>query len=412
MSGKGECGGVSIVQKFLNEQKEKEKKKKKKVLVADDFFSKEKWILAAAEIADKIVANDDGGGVGTHIGRFTHPSAKVSPIISKINFKNDGYLHSGNVKCELDGFGNAKYTPILKFLLMPMSDGETVIEHLEKNSQEIRVEMGISETDYNKVRVSFLALKRDSQEKVTDTRIKQVYFPVGDRYHLLSLLTPSGLLGEIKHRIKKMEDKKKEVKNEKNEKYGENYEEVLNLTKMKIGGSNFQNVSVNNKGEVLLLESKPPSAKKMKLRRPINDFFINTLWIKRFTEDFEDLHSLFKDNRNNKEVRDRVEKVLGGLIDNVMINVYELRKDEPGWSIAIRYADLPQGQKIWLDNEYAVLRETSDEWIDEVTSSFARWILTTYKSLFGSERVPIGDEEARFFRKQIKCVLLWDRGGI
>ncbi len=45
-------------------------------------------------------------------------------------------------------------------------------------------------------------LPAEKSVKATSERIKQVYFPVTDGYHLLSVLTPSGITFKLK-RLKK-----------------------------------------------------------------------------------------------------------------------------------------------------------------------------------------------------------------
>ena len=60
---------------------------------------------------------------------------KVSSIVANATFKADGYLRTGNVK-ELaqDALGNAAALDVYKFLMLKMSDGNTLLQHLQDDS--------------------------------------------------------------------------------------------------------------------------------------------------------------------------------------------------------------------------------------------------------------------------------------
>jgi CRISPR-associated protein Csy1 len=58
----------------------------------------------------------------SHPSKFSHPSAKTSSVIAKVEQSNDGYLRSGNVDYSLDVFGNAAAMDVFKFLSLPLNE--------------------------------------------------------------------------------------------------------------------------------------------------------------------------------------------------------------------------------------------------------------------------------------------------
>jgi len=385
--------------KFLEKEQEKWLKKNKTIM------PKEKLDELTTKADGQYLIEASRLSFSSHVCKFSHPDSKTSPVIAVGSFKNDGYLRSGNVVCKnenrLDVVRNAKSSPIGKFLLVIMEDGKTVIEHLKMDSAEIRRELETMQEDFVRLRAVFLAVKKNDQDQVSDERVKQVYFPVDDHYHLLSLLTSSLMVSEAKGRI---EEIGKQV--------GQDYDVIRNLTVIRFGGDNPQNISeliTRNNGKVYLLSSCPPSLSNRAVIRPRKDFFANTLRSASFTEDFRYLHDLFTYPRNNLSVRDKIKKILNGIIDNVMLSVDRLRKQGAGWSDADRYSKLPLVQKIWLDDIHAEMRNENEEWLGEVSLSFARWIRFTYEKILKHDCIRLGDGELAFFQELVETALKQDR---
>ena len=414
---------MGAISEYLEKRKEKWLKNKTKADMseaqiieltteAQEKFSMGKWIPAAA-VSARQVSLAEASGIATHVCKFSHPDAKGSPIIARRSYKNDGYLHSGNSKCELDIFGNAAAAPVFDFLLATMDDGRTVIEHLESDSDIIRQELGYSTEKYEQVKADFLALKKDHQEIKSDERIKQVYFPVGDDYHLLSLLTSSGLVQALQDRVNEMRGKAISSRIGSNEDNDKDYEEIYDLTEIAFGGSKPQNISVlnsRNKGRAYLLSSCPPAIAKREITRPRQDFFSNTLQSRKFSEDFQYLHTLFICDRNNLAIRNKIKHTLHVIIDKVMTVVYQLREIDAGWSKADSYSHLPLAQKIWLDDMHAEQRDKDSEWLDEIALSFARWLIRAYEKVLKDDSIMLGDGEMAFLQGQVETALLEDKG--
>ena len=399
---------VGVILDYLNQRREQEKDEKKK-----EKISLENWIPDAAKRAKWL-------SLATHVCRFSHPDANATPVIAKISFRNDGYLCSGNTCCEkakhqLDAWG-ASAMDVFEFLFVKMPDGYTILEHLERDSEQIRKELIFFEENYEELRQNFLTIKENNKKMTTDERVKQVYFPLGgDQYHLLSILTPSIVLSEMRSRINELRQKSIDAKTGKNERQGQDYAELYNLTEIGFGGAKPQNISVinmSNGGKAYLLSSCPPSIANREVIRPKIDFFANTLRRNSFKQDFQYLHTLLICDRNNLAMRDKIKRTIQNIVDQVMVSAYQLRGLENGWSQKSGYEQLPMAQKNWLDDFYVVVRQEDDKWLEEISRSFARWIMQTYEKILKDDRIALGDGELLFLQKQVAEALREEKEGL
>ncbi|RUT65224.1 CRISPR-associated protein Csy1 [Morganella morganii] len=207
------------------------------------------WLSDAAKRAKQL-------SLTTHPLAFTHPGAcksrcgKVStvPAGTGVKKKNDGFLRSGNTEVPPDAEGNAAALEIYTFLMLRMKDGKMLLTHLCEESELAKRILG--KENYRTLRAGFLQILSGTKTAITSPKIKQIFFPVPadggvTGYHLLSVLTPSGLLFELRRRL--------------------NISGVHPrcLVVIHIGGSKPQNISalnMRNKGKACLLLSIPPGA--------------------------------------------------------------------------------------------------------------------------------------------------------
>ncbi len=378
---------------FLNNRKEqwlKEKLKKAKdetecldlTQQANSKFSREQWLPDAAKRGSQL-------SMVSHPSKFSHPSAKTSNILVSAQLRGDGYLRSGNVGYQLDVFGNAAAMDVYKFLMISLSNAKTVLESLEQDDEIVKSLLSGLSVDYEELKTNFLSIKAVDEQIKTDRLVKQVYFPTGVlEYHLLSILTPSGLLTEVKQRIDdlRFSEKTKQAKEDKRKNnYNANgFADIYDLTVTAYGGTQPQNISVlnsQNAGRAYLLSSIPPSLEKRNVRLPKFDFFKQCLYRKNFQESFKNLHKLMQLEINNINIRDAIHKIIGFIVDDVLSAAFKIRQYESGWSRSGVYLNLPLAQKIWLDDAYLEKRLEQNEWRDEVSQAIARWVLRTYKDL-------------------------------
>ena len=182
----------------------------------------------------------------THPPKFTHPSSDTSKIICDINnYKSDGLLKCGNVKkIDIDADLSAAYLKVYDFLNLILEDGKKVFEHILENTSFAKRLLNISGYSADDLRTKFLKfiISNDKPNK-TDYRIKQVYFPIGKHeYHLLSILTNSGIVFELKNRINILRSNAKNTrKNRKDNEYIEPsyYRKMFDLTIIGYGGTKF-----------------------------------------------------------------------------------------------------------------------------------------------------------------------------
>ncbi len=358
---------------------------------ASEKFCLDNWLPDAAKRSGWL-------SIITHPSKFSHPSAKTSAVIAQAESKADGFLRSGNVAAEFDVLGNAAALDVYKFLSLQLSDGQTVLTHLEKNSDTIQQQFTLSTVPFSEIKQGLLTIKQASETAKTSEKIKQVYFPVDDDYHLLSILTPSGLMFKLKEKVNQLRfsDEAKQAREDRRaEKHNEQgFDELYNLAVIGFGGTKPQNISVlnsQNGGTAYLLPSPPPQLEIRTLRRPHKSFFEESLYFKDYQESFENLHELLAVNYNNINIRDGRDDIIVFIAKQVMEKVKRFRELEADWS---EKTSLPQAQKIWLDAAFTEQRENESEWLDDVMSSFVRWFRIAYEKSVGKDKaIFMGDVE-------------------
>lgn len=387
---------------FLNERKDlwlkdRLKKAESETVIAelqrqaDDKFSLKVWLPDAAKRVAQLF-------MVSHPSKFSHPSAKTSSVIAQAKQQNDGYLRSGNVNYSFDVFGNAAAMDVFKFLSLPLTEKLTVLEGFEQQDEDLKKLLMDDNLDFESFSAAFLKIKATDTSVKTDHLVKQVYFPIDqDEYHLLSILTPSGLVTRLKQTIDEIRfsETTKQAKEfrKKNEHHTEGYADIYELTVTAYGGTQPQNVSVlnsQNAGRAYLLSSCPPVFEKRKVKLPNKDFFKQCLYQKNFTSEFNELkkyiHASDKElSINNRHTRKKIKRLLQQIIQEILFNAFCIRKNLRGWTERENYQNLILEQKIWLDDLNFEKREIESEWRDEIARRIAKWILDSYEDFLGSK---------------------------
>ncbi len=352
---------------------------------ANDKFSLANWLIDASNRAGQL-------SITTHPAKFVHPNAKTTSIIATCKQENDGLLRSGNISVDLDVFGNAAALDVEKFLRIKLPDNKTILQHLEDNTDFIQTQFDIKGVNFNEIRNNFLKIKTSDLNQ-TSEKLKQVYFPVKDDYHLLSILIPSGIVYKLKQRINaiRFSDENKEMREalSKQVMITGKIEDVRDLTALGYGGTKPQNISTlnnQNGGISLLLSSMPPLLKKRKVQPPKTDFFDNCLWDNLFKEDFKDFHQVLSDRKNNKPIRDKRDDIVLNSIAKVQRLITEIRKAGVGWSESDNYSDLDEWQKVWLDDKNQDIR-VNKNYLQQAQSGFANWFIGNYKKSITGNKI-------------------------
>jgi len=395
----------SAIQGFLNDRKEAWLKKKIKSnsseeekanleQQANEEFSLAVWLPSAAKRAKQLF-------LVSHPGKFTHPSAKISSVIASATQAADGFLRTGNVQAELDVFGNAAAMDVYKFLSLELSDGKSILSHLELATPEIEQQLTIPTVSFNEIAQGLLAIKQDDDSIVkTSGKVKQVYFPVDESYHLLSVLTPSSLMYKLKERINTMRfsDEAKEAREakKKNHDHANALSEIYGLSVIGFGGTKPQNISVlnsQNHGQSYLLSSAPPVLQARTVQPPRKNFFVDNLWLKAFADDFQQLHQLLQGDRNNIHIRNKRDWMIRNIVFQATDRMWLVRQIDAGWSGSDHYQNLSHAQKIWLDQQYDEQRDENLEWLESIKSDMTRWFINAYRKIIGDQALDLGDEQ-------------------
>jgi CRISPR-associated protein Csy1 len=379
--------------------------------LCEETFALAEWLPNAAKRAGQI-------SIATHPCTFSHPSARknkngtVTSIIANCAYEADGFLRTGNVSVEPDALGNAAALDVYKFLNIVLQDGETLLWHISSDSDLAKKILDIPTATYADLKEGFMAmLQVAGDDFVTSSKIKQIYFPVSNSYHQLSVLTNSGLVFELRRRLDDMRfsDQVKATRDlKKKGEYSETgFSEIYDLTTIGYGGTKPQNISVlnnQNGGKAYLLASVPPALTVREVRFPKSDFFNESINFRQFKELYEDLHKVMKIELGGNITRQKLltarDNRLKALVLKIMDFVYVMRE-----ASIVQYKEtsgLPIAQVIWLCAEKADDRDSSDAWLDEIIHDCTRWLNYTYAKLLGDKQILLGNEEFNEMKRLIE----------
>ena len=85
-----------------------------------------------------------------------------------------------------------------------------------------------------------------------------------------------------------------------------------------------------------------------------------------------------------------------------------LREKTAGWSLQKDYESLPQAQKIWLDEAYALQRKDNETWERELATQFGRWVINKYFHILKEDKVLLGDDELAYVKKVMRDAIRKD----
>lgn len=408
------------IEQFFQERKEAWLKKnlkagmsemevREKQQECDEVFALKNWLPNAAKRAGQI-------SLSTHPCTFSHPSARknkndyASSVIAKSDYSADGFLRSGNLQVEPDALGNAAALDVYKFLTLVMQDGRTTLEHLQCDSSLAANLLAVG-GNVAELKEGFLAMIAASNEIVTSSKIKQVYFPVEDEvkgYHLLSVLTHSGHLFEMRQRLDRLRfsEETKAIRGlRKNNHYAETgYQEIYNLTTIGYGGTKPQNISVlnnQNAGKAHLLLSMPPELSPRNIQLPTRNFFGEALYPKQLQVTFQAFHRLLSAGHNNVNIRKGRDYRIQEYLDQLILKMWQVRKAFVEQEHS-RPESLPAYQKIWLFPEHEQEREDNQAWLAELIQDATRYFNASYKRVLGSTAFVLGDTEHFAFAEVIE----------
>ena len=342
----------------------------------------------------------------THPSTFSHPDAKTTPISFKGSYVNDGYFRTGNIKSnvDIDVFGNAatdnKVYDLNSFLKIEYSTGLNILRLFELGHEDAKETCNLFKLDFEVVKDALSKFSNRPSRLKSSKLVKQVYFPVDDGYHQLSILSSSVNITTLKNKIdaiRFLEQAKEARESRRNGQLHEiGYDDILDLTVTGYGGTQPQNVSVlnsQNAGRAYLLKSAPPTLEKRAVRLPTTDFFSQSLRSWLFKEPMQELHKFMVLDINNIKIRTAISNTIIYVVKMVAQEATFLRNTEAGWSKKEHYQGLDDYQQIWLDDAYANVRLEQSEWVKPLSRKFARWFLDTYENALSTDAFTLGDQE-------------------
>ncbi|MBE3658766.1 hypothetical protein BOO92_19025 [Vibrio navarrensis] len=340
---------------------------------------------AVAGLIEKVAQDSKYGTVVSHPSKMSHPTCKY-PRVYSTDFKKsqDGYLRSGNAETMFDLHINATQLKVYKFLSLKIN-GVYILEHLKDSNVTLLSEtFRLAELFFENI-VNMFTECIYSQSFDTDRFVKQVYFPIGfEQYHQLSLLTPAGLVFNMKAKIDWITSRSPEAYSGKNARknndcHGQGYKTISDLTVTKHGGDHPKNISgLNNKHQTYyLLSSKPPELTPRDIRLPRTDFFKESFTAWQAKEVLEALHRIFLTDYNNINIRDGRDYRIQQYVDLVIEKMWQVRLFLEAYSGELLSA-LPLEQQIWLYPEFVEQRQQEDEWLDKIIRNIARGLINHY----------------------------------
>jgi len=348
------------------------------------------------ETIDKLSKDSKHGAIVSHPAKMTNPECKFPKVFASSNSSPDGFVRTGNSKVPFDMHINAVNLKVFKFVSL-LYRQKPLLEYIKNENTLIFKQLfGVSDDKAKKWIERFSACIKNEDTK-TNQFVRQVYFPVEDKYHLLSLLNPSGLVFSLKKRIDTINDRSPAAysgkKLKKNIEYSETgYSTIPNLIMTRHGGEHPKNISgLNNKYQsYYLLHSCPPTLQKRDIRFPKKNFFRESFRVYEYREVFDALHKLFKTDYNNVRIREGRDYRLQDLIDRIINKMWAVRAVSKE-QYQSEHSQLKPHQKVWLCEDFQHIREEDNEWMDKLCKEISSWVIRTYERLLGKQAYKLGE---------------------
>ncbi len=342
------------------------------------------WICRALILGEDVYP-------ATHIAKLTHSSSGASSVWDKTPLSgNDQYLSTASLTRKIiDGsYPNAALSKGVKFLLLTHEDSMLADELINGNRDTLK---GIAEKEDE------LSAWLKSFQKIlstppnSDSLAKQVFFPVCDDYHLLTVLKSSSLLqaiydGYFEKTARKNHNTFRNSK-KKGKYIGGDYKQPVSTARISTTLSQPQNVSVLNGtrgGNIRLFSAQPPFWQSQ-LKPPVqkNSFFYaglnsqdikeNVDYLRDFLLRFQRIDLSIKGPKKKKWIDGWVNNIVDGVL-RYAISVQNLPAE---WSTA-EGIKLKREHQYFLDpyrddDSFQKARQSAD-WQAVVCSDFARWL--------------------------------------
>lgn len=378
-------------------------------------YQPDNWLSDAARRVSQIQAV-------THALKPLHPDARGSNLYvepQSLNSLEQVSSHVLDKQFDSDVVGNAAALDVYKFLKLELN-GRTLLQALQDGDEQVLLALSSKPEKAKAWAQDFLGLlQREERAHASHTLAKQVYWQVGQdssndgHYHLLAPLFPTSLVHRVHATLQEARfgEASKLARQARRDKVL--YDGVLHtypdLALRKLGGTKPQNISQLNSergGVNYLLASLPPKwqvkswPEPWKIRSIFDDVFS---WHPPIRRLFKQLDTFLRSGpASTMATRNRRDRYVDGVIDEVLQLTAQLRSVWPiGWTADSR-CQLTDAEQLWLDNgRLAVDSQFQREWerlswTDNIADSFARWF-----NAHLSKDLPVGDLEHREWQKEL-----------
>lgn len=361
------------------------------------------WLTRAADRAGQI-------NFVTHAAKYTHSDAKGSSVYGE-GHDDEYYLSTATlVKPVIDAVCNAAVLDVAK-LLQTEHNGDSLLASLQRKDHAALAELAEDPQQLELWISGFnqaLTDKQPSSHKLA----KQIYFPVGDKYHLLSPLFSSSLAQAMHDRLlhARFSDETKEANQARRaEQWSPRTLSYFPQTAvLNMGGTKPQNISYLNSargGRVWLLSCMPPEWQSLKKppygcrsifdrQGPFSYLVRGTVTqLKRFLNNVQE-------RSNTVEIRRQRQAYIDEIIDMLFNVAADIQRDEwRGWT-ADENCELKPAQQLWLDpyrvKDDALFRTEREngQWQVDIADDFAVWLNNQLRD----EQLNMGMVERREWR--------------
>ena len=381
------------------------------------------WLQGAVNKVEQIQ-------IVTHPLKATYPDAHIKKTTSLYchpeNLPNHGLVSSGvlGAQFEDDATGNAAALDVYGLLLNQV-DGETLLELCLQSDPDLQAALHDNES----VAAEWMeALASTTQPRrkgpASHSFAKQLYWLAqndsyaDDHYVLLAPLYPSSLVHKVYEQIQhdRFSDAAKAAREAR--RLNQETDEVVrfypNLAVQVIGGSKPQNISSLSRvrrGTNYLLASLPPSWQSKNVYPPYKvDSFFSVFERRKDTRYWLDALTdfLYEDPPANMHTRNRVQRLVEGLLDELHVFAHTYQQLTEAWSADERCL-LPMAQRCWLnplralgDSEFAKQWLNSD-WDRQVEEDFSRWL----NQKLATKVQYLGDIEFRRWAREFRRSDYW-----
>jgi CRISPR-associated protein Csy1 len=341
------------------------------------------WLTDAAARAGQI-------SLVTHAAKYTHSDAKGSSVYSE-SHDEEYYLSTATlVKPAIDAVGNAAALDVAK-LLQTEHNGDSLLACLQRQDHSALAELAENAQQLELWINGFNQALKDKQPS-SHKLAKQIYFPVGDKYHLLSPLFSSSLAQAMHDRLlhARFSDEAKEANQARRAElwHPRPLSYFPQTAVLNMGGTKPQNISYLNSvrgGRVWLLSCMPPEWQSLEKppygchsifdrRGPFSYLVRGTVsQLKRFLNNVQE-------RSNTVEIRRQRQAYIDEIIDTLFNVAADIQREEwRGWTFSDD-CELKFTQQLWLDpfrvKDDALFRSERDngQWQTAIADDFAVWL--------------------------------------